>query len=301
MQWVFLCFQKYNKFSFAALTNRFQKGTIPINAAAFIKKYGGFDMNILAIGNSFSQDATARLMDLAGQAGRPLAVCNLYIGGCSLEQHLCNAALNRMGYDLQENGQSTGRTVSIKEALSLKRWDWITMQQASHFSAFYERYQPWAKSLAAYVRHWAPEARLAVHQTWAYQAGSQRLHDMHFATSGEMFRAVEDCYGRMAQELQADLLIPSGKAMELARQEPDFDETRPDALRICRDTFHASMEHGRYLLAAVWFETFTGHAAWESSYCPEGIALHRLALLQRIAHEAVHSNAGIERCQKGSL
>lgn len=171
MQWVFLCFQKYNNFSFAPLTNRFQKGTIPINAAAFIKKYGGFDMNILAIGNSFSQDATAMLMDLAGQAGRPLAVCNLYIGGCSLEQHLCNAALNRMGYDLQENGQSTGRTVSIKEALSLKRWDWITMQQASHFSAFYERYQPWAKSLAAYVRHWAPEARLAVHQTWAYQAG----------------------------------------------------------------------------------------------------------------------------------
>lgn len=66
-------------------------------------------MNILAIGNSFSQDATARLMDLAGQAGRPLAVCNLYIGGCSLEQHLCNASLNRMGYDLQENGQSTGQ------------------------------------------------------------------------------------------------------------------------------------------------------------------------------------------------
>ncbi len=48
-------------------------------------------MNILAIGNSFSQDATRYLhavMQAGGVAGR---VVNLYIGGCSLEQHWRNA------------------------------------------------------------------------------------------------------------------------------------------------------------------------------------------------------------------
>lgn len=44
-------------------------------------------MKILAIGNSFSQDATRYLQDIAASAGENLFVRNLYIGGCSLEMH----------------------------------------------------------------------------------------------------------------------------------------------------------------------------------------------------------------------
>lgn len=43
-------------------------------------------MNILAIGNSFSQDATRYLHQIAAADGVPLHVANLYIGGCSLER-----------------------------------------------------------------------------------------------------------------------------------------------------------------------------------------------------------------------
>ena len=51
-------------------------------------------MKILAIGNSFSQDATRYLQDIAASAGENLFVRNLYIGGCSLEMHAKNITEN---------------------------------------------------------------------------------------------------------------------------------------------------------------------------------------------------------------
>ena len=44
-------------------------------------------MNVLAIGNSFSEDATRYLHQIAKAQGTPLTVVNLVIGGCSLERH----------------------------------------------------------------------------------------------------------------------------------------------------------------------------------------------------------------------
>ena len=52
---------------------------------------------ILTIGNSFSQDSTAMLHDLAAAAGVETKVVNLYIGGCSLQQHWENATHNAAG------------------------------------------------------------------------------------------------------------------------------------------------------------------------------------------------------------
>ena len=47
-------------------------------------------MNILAIGNSFSQDATRYLKQIGDSSLTDLYVVNLYIGGCPLERHADN-------------------------------------------------------------------------------------------------------------------------------------------------------------------------------------------------------------------
>ena len=47
-------------------------------------------MRILAIGNSFSQDATAMLQPVLAASGIQAEVVNLYIGGCPLERHWQN-------------------------------------------------------------------------------------------------------------------------------------------------------------------------------------------------------------------
>ena len=70
-------------------------------------------MNILAIGNSFSQDATRYLHQIAAADGVTLHVANLYIGGCSLEHHYRNMLSGERAYELQYNGQLTGFQVSL--------------------------------------------------------------------------------------------------------------------------------------------------------------------------------------------
>ena len=44
-------------------------------------------MNILSIGNSFSQDAQRYLHQIATAGGEELNVFNLYIGGSTLSMH----------------------------------------------------------------------------------------------------------------------------------------------------------------------------------------------------------------------
>lgn len=58
-------------------------------------------LKILAIGNSFSQDSTTYLYDLAKSGGVELKVVNLYIGGCSLETHWNNIVENKKDYEYQ--------------------------------------------------------------------------------------------------------------------------------------------------------------------------------------------------------
>ena len=74
-------------------------------------------MNVLAIGNSFSEDATRYLHAVARADGTKLKVANLYIGGCTLEGHYRNMLSEQRAYELQYNGQGTGFAVSLKEAL----------------------------------------------------------------------------------------------------------------------------------------------------------------------------------------
>lgn len=113
-------------------------------------------MRTLSIGNSFSQDATRWLHDLAESVGFPLTCVNLYIGGCSLEQHWNNAETGAAVYAYEENGLDTGRKVSLTEALEEGDWDVITLQQVSGKSGQYETYQPYLNKLAAFVREKAP-------------------------------------------------------------------------------------------------------------------------------------------------
>ena len=56
-------------------------------------------VKILAIGNSFSEDAVEEhLSDLARAEGLDVIICNMYIGGCSIERHVNNLRGNIADY-----------------------------------------------------------------------------------------------------------------------------------------------------------------------------------------------------------
>jgi len=128
-------------------------------------------MKILAIGNSFSQDATRYLHKIAKADNVDLKVVNLYIGGCSLETHYNNILSDSKSYTYQLNGNDTDNMVSIKEALLSDEWDIVTLQQVSGLSVNYNTYQPYLNHLSEYVKQYAPKAKQLIHQT-----GKGKIH-----------------------------------------------------------------------------------------------------------------------------
>ena len=132
-------------------------------------------MNVLAIGNSFSEDATRYLHGIARADGETLNVVNLYIGGCTLEKHFRNMLSEAKAYELQYNGEKTGFYFSLKDALLNRRWDVITLQQGSPVSFNKESYSPYVNRLVEYVKASSPKAKIYIHETWAYENGSERL------------------------------------------------------------------------------------------------------------------------------
>ena len=72
-------------------------------------------MNVLAIGNSFSQDATRYLHQVAKSAGVYLEVFNLEIGGCPLSKHF-----RRKKHRIKQHHRICTRTKSHLRSLNFK-------------------------------------------------------------------------------------------------------------------------------------------------------------------------------------
>lgn len=216
-------------------------------------------MDILSIGNSFSQDAQRYLHRIAAADGVELTTYNLYIGGCPLSKHFRNMLSEQRAYTLEMNGTSTKFHVSLKEALLNREWDIITLQQASHLSTDYDSYQPYLNELLAYIRRYVPKAKIAIHQTWAYEQESKRLHEkMNYNSYKEMLCDLKGAYQKAAEEIGADYLIPSGEVFEAILDS--------GVERIHRDGFHASYGLGRYALGLIWYRTLTGKDVLENTF-----------------------------------
>lgn len=224
-------------------------------------------MKILAIGNSFSRDATAYLHPLLTSCGVENRVVNLYIGGCSLERHWQNIEADRADYEYQLNGQILERRVSIRQALEECDWDVIVTQQASHDSGWAETYEPFLTLMTDYLRRMAPRAKLCLQQTWAYETDSPHGNFMRYSRDQAlMYRKLTECY-RAAAKRHNLLLIPCGDVIQALRQEAPF-RYGEGGMSLCRDGFHMHLIYGRYALSCTWAKALCGAALEESAYIP---------------------------------
>lgn len=202
-------------------------------------------MKILAIGNSFSQDATRYLREIAKSNGDKIKVINLFIGGCPLYKHYLNILQNKESYNIQVDGENIYFLTSIQKALASDRWDIVTVQQASKESPFFEKYEPYLDLVKDTIKLYSPESKIYVHQTWAYHNDSPRLEGLGFKNSAEMFEKVEDAYNKMAEYIKADGIIPSGKLIQKLF-DAGINHTH-------RDNHHISLGISRYAVALLWY------------------------------------------------
>ena len=224
-------------------------------------------MKVLAIGNSFSQDATHYLHRIAAADGVEMKVSNLFIGGYDLAGHYRNILADACEYEYEENGQSTGRLVSIRGALESERWDVVVTQQASHFSGQIETYFPCLEKIAAYIKEKSPAAELLLHETWAYEKDSDHGEFYRYENSQKvMYDKLSAAYREAAAKLGVRL-IPCGDAVQILRTKNPF-VYEEGGMSLCRDGFHMSYLYGRYLLAAVWYRALTGRTVAKNAYIP---------------------------------
>jgi len=247
-------------------------------------------MKVLAIGNSFSQDATAHLHQTAAAQGVALDVLNLFIGGCPLERHWHNIEENAAEYAPTYNGVAYGsQLISIQDALDMGGWDVITLQQASHDSGWPDSYEPFLTLLVDYLRKQAPNARILLHETWAYDPDSAHPRFIRYNRSQqEMYDRLRSCYSAMAQKHGLEL-IPCGDVIQALRQHPVFD-MQNGGRTLCRDGFHMSLGYGRYALACVWLRALCRTPVSQNPYvpfCPEPVEEPLLQIIRDTAEQMI--------------
>ena len=223
-------------------------------------------LRILAVGNSFSDDGTEYIPGLLEAAGiHNVIVARLYIGGCSLERHCREYAEGTRDYVYYKSTDNKWTTVSknatILDGLKDEPWDIITVQEVSNHSGTYDTYQAWAPKLISIIRNEAlnPKAAIVWHMTWAYASNSDHgAFPLYDRDQGKMYNAILDCVKRARKDFNVPVVIPSGVAVQIARETRLNNQDRVPATskvyQLTRDGFHLSRQHGRYIAACTWFE-----------------------------------------------
>ena len=242
-------------------------------------------IRILCIGNSFSWDAVEQeLAPLCEEGKQPIIIGNLYYGGCSLEQHYTFLHKDTAAYSFRyiEHGVRTpNEGYSLRQALRLMQWDYISFQQASHDSGIQGSYEPYLSDLIDTVHAYQPNARLCWMQTWSYSQDAKHPQFPRYQKSQQIMDDSIHNATLALLKLHPELtLIPCGKAITLARQTKLGDS-------LCRDGYHLNYEYGRYTAACVWYELLTGKKCCTNKYKNDKMTEEQRKLTQKAAHQAM--------------
>ena len=257
-------------------------------------------LRVLAIGNSFSEDAVEQyLWELGQGADVNLVIGNAYRGGWSLAAHWKDASTRAADTEYRKvvDGRCTNlgkRT--IKDIVTDEPWDVITLQQVSQEAGREESYEPSLSMMIGYVKALATSdsVRLAFHQTWAYaqdssHGGFANYDRNQFRMYASIVAAVEEAMQNHRGDLQ--FYIPVGTAIQNARTtelaDPVIGESQPVNRELTRDGFHLNYTIGRYIAACTWLEALTGISPVGLKARPKGVTPEQAVLAQKAAHAAM--------------
>ena len=212
-------------------------------------------IKILAIGNSFSEDALAYLWDLGHKNNIEFIIGNLFIGGCDLKTHVyyLNHQDKAYAYYKNTSGHYICEAQSLLYGLNDEIWDIITIQQASHYSGKPETYKPHLHTLLKYIKENQPQAHINFHQTWAYQQDSQHPNFKDYNQDQMfMYKAIKNAVKEeVIKYIPLKSIINVGLFIQICRAYGFGDQ-------LTRDGFHLSYDVGRYLASLVWLVQLTG-------------------------------------------
>jgi hypothetical protein len=245
-------------------------------------------LRILAIGNSFSEDAIEQnLYELAKAGKKKIVIGNLYIGGAPLSLHVSNAKEDKPAYRYRKinlDGQMSEKANErLSEALIDEAWDYISFQQASPLSGDDDSYAKDLPPLYDYVtKHILfPETKYILHQTWAYQNGSSHEGFVRYNRSQDsMYKAIATTSQEVFNWGNFDLLVPSGTAVQNARSSFIGDH-------FTRDGYHLNLNYGRFVAACTWYEALFQENVLNNAFLPLKVTYLEGEIARAAAHKAV--------------
>ena len=255
-------------------------------------------IRILAIGNSYSNNATQYVDDIAADFGIVTETYSLYYPGCSLKQHVNFYNDESEVYALVTKGEKYNWKINtMQKAFSHYNYDYITIQQGSAlcdaFFSYYTESEPWINDLYDIIKENQPNAKVKIHQTWSL---------CNEKATEKMFNQIESCYFRAAEKigLNNSDIIKSGKAIQLAKDNYGYADiyntkedgalTKEEALAnnaLYADNLSHLNERGKYLASLVFVETLLGVDCRKTSFVPDCLTAEDCIKLRKIAHEVV--------------
>ena len=245
-------------------------------------------IKILAIGNSFSEDAIeSHLYQLATEKGMKVIIGNMYIGGASLDLHKKNVERNIPAYDYRKIGLDGVKKVFAKVSLDLaiedEHWDYISFQQVSENSGQLETVKNALPAVFNYVKAKAKnkQVKYVYHQTWAYAQNSTHTGFINYNNDQmTMYNAIVNVSKEVKNIVPIDIIVPVGTAIQNGRTSVVEDNFN-------RDGYHLSIPFGRYTAACTWFEQIFNTSVVGLKYKPEGVSTFEASIAQNAAHLAV--------------
>ena len=254
--------------------------------------------NLLAFGNSYSQDAFTLLPEVAKAAGVDIYAVNMYTGGCPLKKHVeymkgNGAYKKRVEYKPDGTSVSTD-DVSFIDGLNTPgyAWDYISLQSRSVECYDFNNFEPYVKELADFVREKSPESEVILHQTWALSTDASTTKDQtKDLVSGMqkkeirpfLFKTLKTNYMKASELIgNRGRMVPVGEAINYAIERLRF----PEEYMYRDTTCHLTLDYGRTLAALCWYEYITGRDARENPYTNENISAKDMADLKSVAHYA---------------
>lgn len=246
-------------------------------------------LKVLAIGNSFSDDAVDNLWKIASDYGiEDVVIGMLYIGGTSLQQHHHNATNNLPVYTYYRYNdihRTSEIDKTIEYGILAEDWDIITLQQVSQDSGLYHTYSPYLQELIDFVLERATneDVELAFHMTWAYQASSTHSGFHNYDRDQiKMYNAIVDAGKNVLKEYEdIDFILPSGTAIQNGRGV--FGDT------LTRDGYHLDHIYGRYIASMQWFKTITGFDLSKIRYRTAGMTVEQREDIKEIVEKTTQN------------
>ena len=251
-----------SSFVFSYLSDEFSKEDIidTLSIASSIK--------VLAIGNSFTQDALCYMDKMIKYSGIPLHSIAIYMtvkSGASLSDWLqIYEEDKKITLQHVAGSASIHRTSGSLKQLLYQDWDMIVVQQASKKAIDYSTISDTLDILTSHIRLLSrnSKVRIAWQMPWAYWTGYSSAPYGY-----DRWSQIKETLKEIQKNNDIDVFIPVGTAIENAR-----NTSLNTSHDLTRDGLHLSYGTAQYIANCMWYQSvifpLTHKSLLSSPYMP---------------------------------